>query len=164
MTFKCKWGGVISNQPWNRPKDETIREWYNALDIDIPLYLVGNVVEKHSPTWDVDVILRDEVPLDEMSEVFTHCITKGFEYKLLIDIAYISEWYSIPFKPFYKIRPDKEFYKELNGGTYHTIYEADKIEQLAPQLWRYDWYEAHSNYYKGLNRNYNFKGIRLDKF
>ena len=105
MTFKCKWGGVISNQPWNRPKDETIREWYN-----------------------------------------------------------ISEWYSIPFKPFYKIRPDKEFYKELNGGTYHTIYEADKIEQLAPQLWRYDWYEAHSNYYKGLNRNYNFKGIRLDKF
>ena len=164
MKFYCKWGGVETYQAWNRPQDEQIREWYKSLDVDIPLYICGNVVEKHSPTFDVDIMLRDEIPLDEMSEVFTHCITKGFEYELLIDIAYISEWYSIPFKPFYKIRPDNQFYKELNGGTYHTIYEADKVEQLAPQLWRFDWYEPHSNYYKGLNRGYNFTGIPLDKF
>ena len=70
----------------------------------------------------------------------------------------------IPFKPFYKIRPDNQFYKDLNGATYHTIYKADKVEQLAPQLWRFDYDKPNSNYYKGLNRNYNFTGILLDKF
>ena len=33
-----------------------------------------------------------------------------------------------------KIRPDKEFYKEYLGGTYHTIYEADEVEQLASSV------------------------------
>jgi hypothetical protein len=164
MKFFCRWGGVETYQAWNRPQDEQIREWYKSLDIDIPLYICGNVVEKHSPTFDVDIMLRDEIPLDEMSEVFTHCITKGFEHKLLIDIAYISEWYSIPFKPFYKIRPDNQFYKEWNGGVFNPTYKADEVKQLAPQLWRFDWYEPHSNYFKGLNRGYNFTGINLDKF
>jgi len=164
MKFFCRWGGVETYQAWNRPQDEQIREWYKSLDIDIPLYICGNVVEKHSPTFDVDIMLRDEVPLDEMSEVFTHCITKGFEHKLLIDIAYVSEWYSIPFKPFYKIRPDKEFYKEWNGGVFHTIFNADKVEHIAPQLWRYDFYEPNKNWYKGKNRGYSFTGIPLSEF
>ena len=152
-------------QAWTRPKDEQIREWYRTIDTDIPLYLVGNVVEKHSPTWDVDVMVyKHQPPLDVLSEVFTECITKGFEHNLLIDIAFISEWYSKPFKPFYKIRPDKEFYKEAYHGVYHSVYKADEVKQIAPQLWRYDWYKPHDNYYKGLNRGYNFKGITLNKF
>tara|TARA_R110000796_G_C14332527_1_gene409319 strand:+ start:68 stop:565 length:498 start_codon:yes stop_codon:yes gene_type:complete len=165
MKFYCKWGGVETKQGWLRPKDEKIREWFNSINTDIPLYLVGNVVEKHSPTFDVDIMVyKHQPPLEELSNLFTECIRKGFEHELLIDIAYISEWYSIPFKPFYKIRPDKEFYKEYLGGIYHTVYKADKVEQLAPQLWRYDWYEPHSNYFKGLNRGYNFTGIPLNKF
>ena len=165
MKFFCKWGGIETHQAWNRPDDLTIRRWYDSLDTDIQLYLVGNVVEKHSPTYDVDVMIYKHLPpLDVLSETFTECITKGFEHNLLIDIAFISEWYSKPFKPFYKIRPDKEFCKEWNGGVYHSVYEADKVEQIAPQLWRYDWYEPHENYYKGLNRGYTFKGVKIDKF
>ena len=165
MNFFCRWGGVTSNQPWKRPQDEQIREWYNSLDTDIPLYLVGNVVEKHSPTFDVDVMIYKDLPhLNVLSELFTECITKGFQHELLIDIAFISEWYSVPFKPFFKIRPDNQFYKEWNGGIYNPKYTADKVEQLGPQLWKFDWYEPHSNYYKGLNRNYNFTGIPLENF
>ncbi len=165
MKFYCKAGGVETKQPWLRPTDEKIREWYNSIDTDIQLYLVGNVVEKHSKTWDVDVIVYNpQPPLEDLSKLFTECITKGFEHELLIDIIYTSEWYSESFKPFYKIRPDKEFYKEYLGGTYHTIFNADKVEQIAPQLWRYDFYKPSKNWYKGKNRGYNFTGIPLDKF
>lgn len=165
MKFFCSWGGIQTHQPWTRPRDEQIRRWYDSLDTELQLYLVGNCVEKHSPTFDVDVMIYKHLPpLDVLSETFTECIRKGFEHELLIDIAFISEWYSIPFKPFYKIRPDYQFYKEFNGGVYNPIYKADKVEQLAPQLWRYDWYEPHSNYFKGLNRGYNFKGVKLEHF
>jgi len=172
MKFFCKWGGIETHQPWNRPEDVQIRRWYDSLDTELQLYLVGNVVEKHSPTFDVDVMIYKHQPpldvlsppLDVLSETFSECIRKGFEHNLLIDIAFISEWYSIPFKPFYKIRPDKEFIKHWNGDVYHSVYEADKVEQIGEQLWRYDWQTPHENYYKGLNRGYTFKGIKIDKF
>ena len=63
-----------------------------------------------------------------------------------------------------KIRPDKEFIKEYNGGTYHSVYEADEVKQLHPQLWQYNYTKPHSNWYKGKKRGYSFKGMPLSEF
>jgi len=165
MKFFCKWGGVTTTTPWDRPDDLRIRRWYDSLDTELQLYLAGNVVEKYSKTWDVDVMIcNPQPPLDVLSETFTECITKGFEHQLLVDMFYISDWYSIPFKPYYTIRPDKEFYKEWNGDVYHRVYKADRIEQIGKQLWKFYFDKPSNNYYKGLNRGYTFKGIKIDKF
>lgn len=165
MKFFCRYAGIETYQPWNRPDDYKIREWYNSLDTNLDLYIAGNVVEKHSKTWDVDILVcNPQPPLDVLSETFIECVRKGFQHKLLIDIAYVSEWYSKEWKPFYKIRPDKEFYKEYYGGVHHQIYKADEVKQLAPQLWRYDYHTPNKNYYKGLNRGYTFNRIKLENF
>ena len=165
MKFFCRYGGVETNTPWDRPTDVQIRRWYDSLSTDLQLYIAGNVVEKHSETWDCDILIYKPQPqLDVLSETFTECIRKGFEHKLLIDIAYVSEWYGKDWKPFYKIRPDKEFYKEQRGRIYHTKYKADKETQLGKYLWRYDWYEPHAGYFKGVNRGYTFNRIKLDQY
>ena len=96
--------------------------------------------------------------------MFTEMIDKGFKKELLIDCAYMNKFYQDEWEEVKKIRPDKEFYKEYLVGTYHTIFGADKVEQIAPQLWRYDFYEPSKNWHKGKNRGYNFTGIPLDKF
>ncbi len=163
MKFFARWGGVETTTPWNRPTDLQIRRWYDSLSTDLQLYLVGNVVEKHSPTWDVDVMIyKHQPPLDVLSETFTECITKGLEHNLLIDIAFISEWYSKPFKPFYKIRPDYKFEKFYLGEWHRSEYKADKVTQIGKQLWRFDYDKPNDNYFKGLDRGYNFKGTKID--
>ena len=91
-------------------------------------------------------------------------IDKGFKKELLIDCFYVDKFYQDEWTPIRKIRPDFEFVKHWNGGIYHTVYKADKVEQIAPQLWRYDFYEPSKNWYKGKNRGYKFSGIKLDKF
>jgi len=168
MTFYTKFGGVETHTPWKRPTDDSIREWRDDLSFSLDdWYIVGNVIEKFSPTWDVDIILIQQplkTRLNELSKQFTEMITKGFEHELLIDCCYMPEFYQTEWKPITKIRPDDRFYKEWNGGTYNPIYTADTVERIGPQLWMFSYNKPHDNWYKGKNRGYNFTGISLNNF
>lgn len=165
--FYAKFGGVETNQPWDRPTDDVIRRWRDSLSFDLyKFYVVGNVVEKHSPTWDVDILLvQPEIPtLAGLSEHFTEMIEKGFNHRLLIDCAWINQFYQEEWQPIRKIRPDNGFKKFWNGQWYESQYTADEVHQIGEQLWYYEWNSPHDNWWKGKNRGYNFKGISLDKF
>jgi hypothetical protein len=168
MKFYTRYGGITTTTPWNRPKDETIREWRDSLSFSLDdWYVVGNVVEKFSPTFDIDIILIQnplKSHLNDLSDMFTEMIDKGFKNELLIDPCWMPEFYQDEWRPIRKIRPDCEFYKEWNGGTYYSVYEADEVKQLHPQLWEYKYLKPHKNWFKGKNRGYNFTGIPLDKF
>ena len=77
MKFFCKWGGVTTTTPWDRPDDLRIRRWYDSLDTELQLYLAGNVVEKYSKTWDVDVMICNPQPsLDVLSEPLQSVLQK----------------------------------------------------------------------------------------
>ena len=168
MKFYTRYGGITTTTPWNRPKDETIREWRDSLSFSLDdWYVVGNVVEKFSPTFDIDIILIQnplKSHLNDLSDMFTEMIDKGFKNELLIDPCWMPEFYQDEWRPIRKIRPDCEFYKEWNGGTYYSVYEADEVKQLHPQLWEYKYLKPHKNWFKGKNRGYNFTGIPLSQF
>lgn len=168
MKFFAKYGGITTTAPWNRPTDNTIREWRDELSFNLnDWWVVGNVVERFSPTWDIDIFLIQDplkCPLNDLSDMFTEMIQKGFQHKLLIDCAYMDKFYQDEWEEVRKIRPDKEFYKELNGVVYHSVYKADEVKQLHPQLWEYKYLTPHDNWKKGKDRGYNFTGISLNKF
>jgi len=167
MNFFTRYGGVSTHTPWNRPDKDTIRRWRDKLSFDLnDWWVVGNVIEQFSPTWDTDVFLIQNPlkhSLNDLSNMFTEMIQKGFENKLLIDCAYMDKFYQDEWEPVTKIRPDKEFYKEWRGGIYHSVYKADEVKQLHPQLWEYKYLTPHDNWYKGKNRGYNFTGVSLNK-
>ena len=168
MTFYAKYGGVETNTSWKRPEDSIIREWRDELSFSLDdWYVVGNVVEGFSDTWDVDIFLIQKTlrpSLNELSNMFTEMIETGFKKELLIDCAYMDKFYQDEWEEIIKIRPDKEFHKEWLGKKYHSVYEADEVKQLHPQLWEYKYNKPHDNWYKGKERGYSFKGIPLDKF
>jgi len=168
MTFYTRYGGVETNTPWNHPQNHIIREWRDSLSFSLAdWYVVGNVVELFSSTWDVDIFLIQEPlkhSLNDLSNMFTEMIDKGFQKELLIDCAYMDKFYQDEWEETTKIRPDKEFYKEYLGGVYHSVYEADEVKQLHPQLWEYKYLKPHNNWFKGKNRGYSFTGIPLSQF
>ena len=58
MNFFTKYGGVTTKTPWNRPNKDTIRRWRDKLSFDLnDWWVVGNVIQEFSPTFDVDIIL-----------------------------------------------------------------------------------------------------------
>lgn len=168
MTFKAKFGGVTTKTPWNRPTKEAIRKWRDTLSFSLDdWYIVGNVVEEFSDTWDVDIMLIQKplkTPLNELSLQFKEMITKGFKHKLLIDCAFMPEFYQDEWQPISKIRPDDRFYKELNGEISNPIYTADDKERIGPQLWFFKYKKPHDNWNKGKDRGYNFTGIPLKEY
>ena len=168
MKFYTRYGGITTTTPWNRPTDEQCIVWRDSLSFPLDdWYIVGNFIEEFSPTWDIDIILIQNplrTHLNDLSDMFTEMIDKGFKNELLIDACWMPEFYQDEWRPIRKIRPDKEFIKHWNGGVYHDIYKADEVEQLHPQLWEYKYLKPHNNWYKGKNRGYNFTGIPLDKF
>jgi hypothetical protein len=168
MKFYTRYGGITTTTPWNRPTTEQCIVWRDSLSFSLDdWYIVGNFIEEFSPTWDIDIILIQKplkTHLNDLSDMFTEMIDKGFKNELLIDPCWMPEFYQDEWKPIRKIRPDFEFYKEWNGGVYHDIYKADEVEQLHPQLWEYKYLKPHKNWYKGKNRGYNFTGIKLDNF
>ena len=168
MNFFCKYGGVTTHQPWQRPHSKVVREWRDSLSCPLDdWYVCGNLIEGYSKTWDVDIILYQnplKISYNDLSDIFSEMIHLGFKYELLIDCAYVSEWYSKDWKPFYKIRPDKEFYKELHGGVYHKVYKSHKQVQLGKNLYKFYYNEPNDNYHKGIHRGYSFKGIPLKNF
>lgn len=168
MKFYTRYGGITTTTPWNRPNTDIIREWRDELSFSLDdWYVVGNVVEKFSETWDVDIFLIQEPlrhSLNDLSNMFTEMIDTGFKKELLVDCAYMNKFYQDEWEEVKKIRPDKEFYKEYLGGIYHSVYEADEVKQLHPQLWEYKYLKPHNNWFKGKNRGYSFTGISLDKF
>ena len=168
MKFYCKYGGVETYTPWNRPDTDTIREWRDELSFPLDdWYVVGNVVEKFSPTWDVDIFLIQEPlkhSLNGLSNMFTEMIETGFKKELLIDCAYMDKFYQDEWEEIIKIRPDNQFYKEHRGRIYNPIYKADEQEQLAPHLWKFKYTKPHHNWHKGKERGYSFKGIPLASY
>jgi len=168
MKFFTKFGGVETTTPWNRPTKEKVIEWKQSLTCTLDdWYIVGNFVEGHSPTWDLDILLIQrplKLSLNDLSKTFTEMITKGFEHELLIDCAWMPEFYQDIWREIIKIRPDDRFYKELNGGIYNPVYTADKVTKIHPQLWQYEYDKPHDNWFKGKNRNYNFTGIPLSTY
>lgn len=167
MNFYCKFGGVETNTPWNNPTDDKIREWRDSLSFDLTnWYLVGNVIERYSKTWDVDIMLiQPQAPrLDELSSNFTEMLTKGFNHQLLIDCAWMPEFYQREWRVIEKLRPDVRFEKLWNGEWYKSEYTADEVKQVHPQVWWFKWNSPHNNWKKGIERNYNFTGIPLNKF
>ena len=168
MNFFTKYGGVTTHTPWSRPKKDTIKKWRDELSFPLnDWWVVGNVIEQYSPTWDTDIFLIQDPlkhSLNDLSDMFTEMIDKGFKHQLLIDCAYMNKFYQDEWEPVTKIRPDKEFYKEWHGGVYHSVYEADEVKQLHPQLWEYKYLTPHDNWYKGKNRGYTFKGVPLTKY
>tara|TARA_R110000744_G_scaffold123243_1_gene228380 strand:+ start:78 stop:584 length:507 start_codon:yes stop_codon:yes gene_type:complete len=168
MKFYTRYGGVETHTPWKRPTSEALYTWRDSLSFPLTdWYIVGNFIEEFSPTWDIDIILIQNplrTHLNDLSDMFTEMLTKGFANELLVDPCWMPEFYQDEWKPIRKIRPDKEFYKEWNGGIYNPVYKADEVEQLAPYLWEYKYLKPHDNYFKGKNRGYSFKGVRLNKF
>ena len=168
MKFYTRYGGIETTTPWRRPEDNRIREWRDELSFPLDdWWVVGNVVEKFSPTWDCDIFLIQEPlrhSLNGLDHMFHEMIDTGFKKELLIDCAYMNKFYQDEWEEITKIRPDFEFYKEYNGGTYHSVYEADEVEQLHPQLWQYKYLKPHDNWWKGKNRGYSFKGIPLSAY
>jgi hypothetical protein len=165
--FYAKFGGIETTIAWDRPTDDSIRRWRDDLSFDLTdWFVVGNVIEKYSPTWDVDLIyIKPETPhLSSLSEVFSEMIGKGFTHKLLIDCAWMPEFYQDEWMPIKKIRPDVGFEKFWNGKWYRSQYTADVVKQIGEQLWYYEWNSPHPNWKKGKERNYNFTGISLNKF
>lgn len=168
MKFFAKYGGISTTTAWNRPDKDTIKRWRDELSFSLnDWWVVGNVVEQYSPTWDTDIFLIQNPlkhSLNDLSNMFTEMIQKGFEHKLLIDCAYMDKFYQDEWEPVTKIRPDKEFYKEWNNEVYHSVYKADEVKQLHPQLWEYKYLTPHDNWYKGKERNYNFTGVPLSEY
>lgn len=168
MNFFCRHAGITTEQPWTRPRTKQLQEWRDSLSFSLKdWYVCGNLVEGFGKTWDVDIILYQKplrISYNDLSDIFFEMIHKGFERQLLIDCAYVSEWYSKDWKPFYKIRPDKEFYKELNGGVYHKIYKSDEMVQLGQHLYKFYYNKPNDNYHKGIHRGYNFTGVPLKNF
>ena len=168
MKFYTRYGGIETSTPWNRPTDEQCRVWRDSLSFPLDdWYIVGNFIEKYSPTWDIDIILIQKplrAHLNDLSDMFSEMIDKGFKNNLLIDPCWMPEFYQDEWRGIRKIRPDKEFYKEYLDGVYHSIYEADEVEQLHPQLWEYKYFKPHNNWFKGKNRGYSFTGIPLSQF
>ena len=168
MKFYCKYGGVETHTPWKRPEDYRIREWRDELSFPLDdWYVVGNVVEKFSDTWDVDIFLIQEPlkhSLNGLSNMFTEMIETGFKKELLIDCAHMNKFYQDEWEVITKIRPDNQFYKEHRGRINNPIYKADEVEQLHPQLWQYKYTKPHDNWWKGRNRGYSFKGIPLASY
>jgi len=167
MKFFAQFGGISTDIPWDRPTDDKVREWRDSLSFDLKdWYIVGNVIEKHSKTWDVDIMfIQPTIPtLDTLSQQFSEMISKGFTNKLLIDCAWMDKFYQEEWQPIKKIRPDNKFEKFWNGQWYKSEYTADKVNQIGEQLWYYEWNSPHDNWYKGKDRGYNFTGISLNKF
>ena len=136
MKFYSKFGGVETNTSWERPRPDVVRRWRDSLSFNLKdWYIVGNFIEQHSPTWDLDLLLvQPNIPtLDTLSQHFTEMITKGFNHKLLIDCAWISEFYQEEWQPIKKIRPDNKFEKFWNGQWYKSEYTADKVNQIGEQ-------------------------------
>ena len=168
MKFFTKYGGISTRTPWKRPTPKVIREWRDELSFDLTdWFVVGNVIEQFSSTWDVDIFLIQK-PLkhsyNDLSDMFSEMLIKGFEKELLIDCAYMDKFYQDEWEPVIKIRPDKEFYKEMHNGVYHSVYEADRMVQCGPQLYKYYYDNPHDNWYKGKSRGYNFTGVSLKNF
>ena len=168
MNFFARYGGISTTTAWNRPHKDTIKRWRDELTFSLnDWWVVGNVIEEFSPTWDVDIFLIQKPlkhSLNDLSNMFTEMMQKGFEHKLLIDCAYMDKFYQDEWEPVTKIRPDKEFYKEWNGEIYHSVYKADEVKQLHPQLWEYKYLTPHDNWKKGKKRNYNFTGVPLKDY
>ena len=165
--FYAKFGGVTTNTPWNRPTDESVRKWRDSLSFDLTnWYIVGNFIEKYSPTYDLDIMLiHPHTPnLNTLSERFTEMIVKGFSHKLLIDCAYMDKFYQEEWQPIKKIRPDNKFEKFWNGQWYKSQYNADEVSQIGEQLWYFKWNSPHDNWYKGKERGYNFTGVPLKDY
>ena len=165
--FYAKWGGIETHTPWWRPDPDRIRRWRDDLSFDLThWYIAGNVVEKHSPTYDVDVLMiNPQIPhLSSLSRHFTEMISKGFKWELLIDCGWVNNYYQGEWQPLKKIRPDNGFYKEWSGGIYHTRYDADVEKQIGEQLWYYEFNQPHFNWKKGKERGYKFSVIPLNKF
>ncbi len=161
MKFYCKYVGVETHTSWNRPSSDSVRRWRDSLSFDLTdWYICGNFIEEFSPTWDLDCIFIQEslqVPLNELSDMFTEMISKGFNKELLIDCAYMDKFYQDEWEEIIKIRPDNQFYKEHRGRIYNPIYKADEQEQLAPHLWKFKYTKPHDNWQKGKDRGYSFK-------
>lgn len=165
--FYAKFGGIETTIPWQRPDDDRIRRWRDDLSFDLTNWWVcGNVIEKHSPTWDVDIIyLNPHIPtLNRLSEVFSEMLMKGFTHQLLIDCAWVNHFYEKEWKPLKKIRPDNKFEKFWEGEWHRTNYQADVNQQIGEQLWYFEFNQPSVNWKKGIERNYKFNKIELNKF
>ena len=119
MKFYARYGGCNTTIPWNRPSSESVRRWRDSLSFDLTdWYICGNFIEEFSPTWDLDCIFIQEslqVPLNELSDMFTEMLTKGFDNKLLVDPCWMPQFYQDEWEEIIKIRPDNQFYKEHRG-------------------------------------------------
>ena len=168
MKFYARYGNCETTIPWNRPTAESVRTWRDSLSFDLTdWYIVGNFIEEFSPTFDLDCIFIQkplQVPLNELSDMFTSMITIGFDNKLLVDPCFMPQFYQDEWEPITKIRPDNQFYKEHRGRIYNPIYKADEVEQLHPQLWQYKYTKPHDNWQKGKDRGYSFQGIPLSEY
>lgn len=167
MNFYAKFGGIETNTAWNQPQDDSVRRWRDSLSFNLSnWYIVGNFIEKYSPTNDLDIILiQPNIPtLQTLSEHFSEMLSKGFTHKLLIDCCWMPEFYQDEWKPIKKIRPDNKFEKFWNGQWYKSEYTADKVNQIGEQLWLFEWNSPHDNWYKGKERGYNFTGVPLSDY
>ena len=99
--FEFKIGNIKTNTPWESPRTDTFKGWWNAFNRDVDLsnykvYLVGSFAENiygaNIPTMDVDIVLRNEVKnYYELKNILDTAMILGFQRNLFIDIKWSCE-------------------------------------------------------------------------
>ena len=99
--FEFTIGNIKTFTPWERPRFDTFRGWWNRFNRDVDLsdyrvYLVGSFAENiygaNIPTMDVDIVLRNEVKdHTKLKHILDTAMILGFESKMFIDIKWSCE-------------------------------------------------------------------------
>ena len=99
--FEFTIGNIKTFTPWERPRLDTFRGWWNRFNRDVDLsdyrvYLVGSFAENiygaNIPTMDVDIVLRNKVKdYRKLKHILDTAMIMGFESKMFIDIKWSCE-------------------------------------------------------------------------
>ena len=99
--FEFTIGNIKTFTPWEQPRFDTFRGWWNRFNRDVDLsdyrvYLVGSFAENiygaSIPTMDVDIVLRNEVKdYRKLKHILDKAMILGFESKMFIDIKWVCE-------------------------------------------------------------------------
>jgi len=165
--FEFTIGNIKTFTPWEQPRFDTFRGWWNRFNRDVDLsdyrvYLVGSFAENiygaSIPTMDVDIVLRNEVKdYDKLKEILDTAMIMGFERNMFIDIKWSNEalWQEHlgirkkcdrPSKintKFRRIKNHKKSIKTLNGITLQekVLPKSLRVKELVNGLYEIEGYD-----------------------